>query len=68
MERIKNPIYAEDVQKIAQLPLPWEKLQDASVLISGASGLVGTGLVDVLMQKNTEGLNCIVYALGRNAE
>lgn len=68
MERIKNPIYAEDVQKVAQLPLPWEKLQDASVLISGASGLVGTGLVDVLMQKNAEGLNCKVYALGRNAE
>lgn len=60
--------YMEDVSYVAALPLPWEKLQDRSVMISGATGLVGSFLTDVLMKKNGEGLNCTVYALGRNEQ
>lgn len=60
--------YMEDVSYVAALPLPWEKLQDRSVMISGATGLVGSFLTDVLMKKNSEGLNCTVYALGRNEQ
>lgn len=53
---------------VAAMDLPWEKLQGKSILISGATGLVGKFLVDVLMTKNAEGLNCTVYALSRNAQ
>jgi thioester reductase-like protein len=36
-------------------------------LISGATGLIGSFLVDVLMYRNSAfGMNCHVYALGRN--
>lgn len=60
-----NDKYAEDIQRVANIDLPWEKFKDRSVLLSGATGLLGSFFVDVLMQKNTEGLNCTVYALGR---
>lgn len=66
MKVFESKQYQEDVSYVAALPLPWEKLQDRSVMISGATGLVGSFLTDVLMKKNSEGLNCTVYALGRN--
>ena len=37
-------------------------------MISGATGLIGSMLVDVIMRKNNDNLNCTVYALGRNEE
>lgn len=66
MSLYTNELYLEDVARVAGLDLPWEKLRGSSVLLSGATGLIGSFLVDVLMQKNTEGLNCTVYALGRS--
>lgn len=69
MKVYEHPLYREDVEYAAGLDLPWEKLKDSSVLISGASGLIGSFLVDVLLSKNMHsGLNCKVYALGRNVE
>lgn len=68
MSLYSSALYLEDVSNIAGLALPWEKLQNTSVLISGATGLVGSFLVDVIMTKNLEGLNCTVYALSRNEQ
>ena len=58
--------YIEDIRYVAHLNLPWEKLYHSSVLISGATGLIGSFLVDVLMEKNRAGMDCTVYAIGRN--
>ena len=67
MKVYEHPLYREDIEKAASLSLPWEKLQDKSILISGASGLVGSCMIDVIMERNeTKGMNCTVYALGRN--
>lgn len=63
---IDNLIYREDINYVTDLELPWEKLNNKSILITGASGLIGSFLIDVLMEKNLHGLNCKVYALGRN--
>ena len=60
-----NKLYIDDVSMVASTRLPWEKLENRSVLLSGATGLLGSFLVDVLLEKNQEGLNCTVYALGR---
>ena len=68
MKVFENKQYMEDAAYVAGLDLPWEKLRDRSVMLSGATGLVGSFLVDVLMRKNAEGLNCTVYALGRNEQ
>lgn len=65
---IDNSIYRGDIKYVAGLDLPWEKLSNKSILITGASGLIGSFLIDVLMEKNLHGLNCKVYALGRNLE
>lgn len=64
---IDHPLYHHDVQDVANLPLPWNQLANKSILITGASGLIGSFLVDVLMQKNLEAdLNLQVFALGRS--
>ena len=65
---IDNSIYREDIKYVASLELPWEKLGKKSILITGASGLIGSFLIDVLMERNLHGLNCKVYALGRNLD
>ena len=64
---LKSGIYDQDIKNIIDLDLPWNKLQNHSLLFTGASGLIGTMLVDVLMAKNEkEQLNCKIYAVGRN--
>lgn len=63
-----NNLYKKDLDYVTGLELPWEKLQDRCILITGATGLAGSFLVDVLMRKNEKGLNCTIYALSRNAQ
>jgi len=66
MNLYQNEQYMEDVKDVAELNLPWEKLQNKSIMLSGATGLIGSFLIDVILEKNTEGFNCTVYALSRN--
>ena len=64
-----NQSYLEDVNYIAELDLPWDKLENRSILLSGARGLIGSLFVDGIMARNEKyGLNCTIYALGRNTE
>jgi nucleoside-diphosphate-sugar epimerase len=59
----------EDVRIDAAITLPWEKLKNKSVMLSGATGLIGSFFIDVIFDKNMcDDLNCTVYALGRNEE
>ena len=44
--------------------LPWELLSGCNILVTGATGLIGSCLVDVLMQRPQKDYQ--VYALGRN--
>lgn len=66
MNLMDNPDYAEDVERIARLDFDWERLHNRSFLISGGSGMVGSILIDVLMCKNREGLNCTIHGLSRD--
>ena len=68
MNLYDSKLYMEDVRYVAGLDLSWEELQNKSILLSGATGLLGSFLVDVLMEKNEGGLGCTVYALGRSEE
>ena len=68
MKVFEHKEYLEDIDYVASLDLPWNKLKDKSILISGATGLVGSFLVDVIMKRNKDRLNCKVYALGRSAD
>ncbi|WP_312336623.1 NAD-dependent epimerase/dehydratase family protein [Anaerospora hongkongensis] len=64
-----SSLYQKDVELISNADLPWEQLNNKSVLIVGASGLIGTFLIDVLMLRNQKSkLNLKIYAAGRNKE
>ena len=67
---ISHPLYLEDVRRTAALDLPWEKLRNSSILITGAAGMIGSFLTDVLMEKNSgaDSLHCRILALGRSSE
>ena len=69
MKLIENALYQEDIMNVVAQPVPWDKLQDKTLLISGATGLVGSFFIDVVMFLNKErNLNCKIYALGRNED
>ena len=60
-----HPLYLQDVAAVAALPLPWEKLDGRTLVLSGATGLIGSCLVDVLHER---GCKCTVVALGRSEQ
>ena len=69
MDLYSSRLYMEDVVRVSRLDLPWEKLQNRSLMLSGATGLLGSFLVDVLMEKDrSDGLACSVYALSRDEQ
>lgn len=58
--------YKQDVLNVATLDLPWSKLCDCNILVTGATGLIGGCLVEVLMSRQDKDYH--VYASGRNEE
>jgi UDP-glucuronate decarboxylase len=48
----KHQLYQEDLFGSAKLNLKWDKLKGKKILITGASGLIGCFLVDLLMYRN----------------
>ena len=68
MNLYKSELYLDDIDYVKNLNLPWEKLQGKKVLLSGATGLIGSFLVDVLMSKNADGFNCTIYGLSRTSK
>lgn len=69
MKLLNDELYVEDLEYAARVDLPWEKLSSKSILLSGATGMIGSFLIDVIMYKNKyDNLNCHVYAVGRNED
>lgn len=67
MYRLNHPLYAEDLELVSACGADWDVLDGAIVGISGATGMVGTLLVDALMHKVHAGeLDVRVVALGRS--
>lgn len=56
--------YSDDIREVAKLRLPWEELNNCNVLVAGATGLIGSCLVEVLMARPNRSYS--VYAMGRN--
>ena len=62
-------IVKEDISKIASSPLNWDKLNDHSVLVTGATGFIGSFLVNSIMEHvKTTGDDIKVIAMVRNLE
>lgn len=64
----EHPLYQEDLRLISQVDfIPWEKLQDTSIVISGATGLIGSCLIDsIVLLNQSRKLNCTIFAICRN--
>lgn len=48
----EHRLYREDLALLTEEGISWEKLKGRNILVAGASGLIGTFLVDVLMRRN----------------
>lgn len=67
---LENKIFREDMAQTTSAEwLPWERLKDKSILITGATGLIGYYLVSTLVLRNIEHGNRIrIRALVRDEE
>ena len=64
-----DPVLAEDLMAVCDASLPWESLKNSHILVTGATGLVGSMLVKALLTANrVRGLDLTVYALIRNPQ
>ena len=61
---IGNTVYRESLVRV----IPEIAIPDGKGLVTGASGLIGSCIVDLLLLSNDFGRHFDVYALGRNAE
>lgn len=60
-------LYNQQLEKLNNQPIDWEKLSNKTILISGATGMIGTCLIDVLMLRNELQKSDIhVIAMSRN--
>ncbi len=64
-----NHILKEDIQNILKENLSWEKLKGTNVLITGASGMLGSYMLYTLLELNGEkNYDTNIYALMRHPE
>lgn len=57
--------YEDSVRQMALADLPWDKLEEKNILITGATGLIGSCMIDILMARKH---SYHVYAAGRNEQ
>ncbi len=65
MNLYDNKMYMDDVKYVASLSLNWKKLFGKCIVVSGATGLIGSFFIDVIMEKIKD---CKIYALARNED
>lgn len=62
-------LYFQELEKWNKQSLPWEKLSGKTIMISGATGMIGKCLIDLLMRRNADmGSGIKIVALSRNQE
>lgn len=63
----QHQLYLQDLENIASAP-GIEQLHGKTILITGATGLIGTQLIDALTLLNDRGADIGIIAVGRNAQ
>lgn len=65
----ENKLWIEDIDKVIQIVPEMKKLEGRSVLITGATGLICSAIIDVLFRYNDLNRKKIkIYAAGRSVE
>jgi nucleoside-diphosphate-sugar epimerase len=65
---VNNPVVLQDVAHILNQPLPWQLLDGATVLVSGAGGFLPAYMVETFAALNKRGVKLRVVGLVRNLE
>lgn len=64
---LNSELYWNDLQKLNERPLSWEKLESKNILITGGTGLIGSCLTDTLIYRNERlGAHIGIWVLCRN--
>lgn len=64
---LENEIYLTELTKINQAKNDWDQIDSHSFLIIGATGMIGSYMIDVLMMRNEQlNANIHIYAMGRS--
>lgn len=64
-----NEVYKEDLDTAINSVEDFGELKERKIMITGASGLIGSFLVDMLIRANEVlDYNIVIYAVGRNVE
>lgn len=66
---MRNQIVADDLKEIVQEDIPWEAFRNATVMVTGANGILPSYMVDTLLYLNeSKGYNIHIIGLVRNKE
>lgn len=73
MDKLMNqPIYQSDIAQAASAELPWERLEGRTLLITGATGMIASAMIDILMYRNRavvqDTLKVHIIAISRSEE
>lgn len=64
-----NPAYQQQIMDCAEASVEWSLLQNKVILITGATGMIGVFLIDVLMERNKKyNDNIRIVALSRDED
>ena len=66
MRLLENEVYLSDLRTVCSLDLPWEEMDGRSILISGATGMIGSTLIDVLMMRKRGAAAASLEAAGKD--
>lgn len=64
----KSETYSSDLKTAIQSTCGVEKLYNSSFMITGAGGLIGSFIVDMMLELNRAGANIDIYAIDLSAE
>ena len=72
MNFLTNSTYQSDIRQAAGIDFPWELLEGKRILLTGATGMIASVIIDILMSRNknipqSSQRTCII-AVSRNAE
>lgn len=68
MKFFNHTLYQEDLAFVASCDINWKDLDNSKILITGATGLIGSFFIDALMFRNKHyGSNILIYAVSRNS-
>lgn len=69
MHILDNKLYQADIIRAASIQVPWDKLQNKTLLITGATGMIASVIIDILMYRViNHKLNLNIIAVSRSEE